>query len=101
MNASHTRADRPDRRPDLEKLQGEWEWDSEEGVKVAAICGGRIRWRVGEADECEQPFRLGPTKSPKWIDLEVRRGGEVYTSLGIYALEGDTLTIRQSGVDRP
>ena len=92
---------RADRRSDLERLQGRWEWTSEEGVKTAVISDNRIRWCVGETDECEQAFGLDPAKNPKAIDLIVNLGSDSYTAIGVYSLEGDTLTIHQSGVDRP
>jgi len=95
---------RDDRRTDLERLQGKWEWTTEDGIKTASITGKRIRWCVGEAGECEQAFAVAPAKNPKEIDFDIVTdlvSSGIFTSMGIYRLEGDTLTIHQSLVDRP
>jgi uncharacterized protein (TIGR03067 family) len=101
---------KPERRTDLEKLQGEWvvaswtdailmEWrgGSVEGWaevscegRTVSVTGDRLKWRTDGAVTRGEVIRLGKGE-PKAIDLtnaESRR-----TRRGIYRLEGDVLTL--------
>jgi uncharacterized protein (TIGR03067 family) len=107
---------------DMEKLQGTWKAVSSEtdGTKLeddilkgytltvskdeftAAIFmdlgGGKVSQSVSKST-----VSLDATKKPKAIDYEYNAGGKKVTSLGIYALEADTLKICTSrpGKERP
>ena len=52
------------------------------------ITGDRITQKAG-GQVLELSYILDPSKTPKWIDLKA----EGRTMLGIYELEGDTLTV--------
>jgi uncharacterized protein (TIGR03067 family) len=101
---------------DGDKLRGDWECSSLEGV------GGKAEGKGSEADrfrlrfegdgyvfegafglmggDAKGKFRLGPEKSPRHFDLESDKG----SMIGIYKLGGDTLTISLNKIgfdDRP
>jgi uncharacterized protein (TIGR03067 family) len=48
-------------------------------------------------------YKLDPSKSPKWIDIPGDTGSEKGVILGLYTLDGDTLTVcfLTTGRDRP
>jgi len=92
---------------DREKLQGTWEW----WTTVTETINGeqkpprkiKVTWAIKE-DKIQEvgkdgflvdewTFKLNQASTPKAIDMSHRRSGT--TSLGIYQLEGDTLTIEQ------
>jgi uncharacterized protein (TIGR03067 family) len=58
--------------------------------------------RQGQAGEGRDTIKIDPTQNPGTLDLTGPAG---YTSLGIYKLEGDTLTlcrtIDRGDIDRP
>ena len=89
-----------------EKLQGNWQLVSiqERGKTRNEAEAGKIRLTVkadkfvlakeGEESPREMTIKLDPAKKPKAIDLvRTRSDGTTRTALGIYKLEGDTLTI--------
>ena len=88
---------------DLDKLQGEWKAEKAQrgGKDVAAsdleklkltFKGDSLTIDVGDARLEKAAIVLNPSKAPATIDLKsVRAGGD--TALGIYKLDGNTLTI--------
>jgi uncharacterized protein (TIGR03067 family) len=92
---------------DFEKIQGTWVLVSGErhGEKFTAettknvkltFAGDALRTYKGD-DASEATFTLHPETNPKGIDLNM--DGSV--GLGIYKLEGTTLTILHGEVDQP
>jgi uncharacterized protein (TIGR03067 family) len=87
----------PEEKPDAEKLAGKWtvvsvtdggkEKPTEDGVLTFGKDKATYKTTNRTAD---LTFKLDPSKKPKWIDLTNEEGE---TSLGIYELDGDTLTI--------
>src|SRR5262245_40492828 len=83
-----------DTRPDLEKMQGEWEWSLQNGqVLKVVFAGRRVTWYAGTKDAIEEDVHLRPDACPKTFDTT--RDG-VGTCPGIYLLRGDVLIIRAS-----
>jgi len=98
----------------LENLQGEWTMVSQEqrGVKVPeevvklfklTVKGDQwILSRQGQAGERKETIKIDPSQNPGILDLTGPAG---FTSLGIYKLEGDTITlcrtIDRGDIDRP
>jgi uncharacterized protein (TIGR03067 family) len=92
---------------DFERLQGTWslisgERNSEKftaevtnNVRLA-FAGNALKTHKGD-DVTEATFTLHPDMNPKSIDLDMDGG----VGLGIYKLEGDTLTILHGEVDQP
>ena len=89
---------------ELAKLQGTWKITAgeSEGTSMpeAFLEGGR--WSLKDntysfelGDQSEQgKFKLDPSKMPATIDLEITAGNDKgKTQVGIYKLEGDTLTV--------
>jgi uncharacterized protein (TIGR03067 family) len=92
-----------DAKKDLQHLQGTWQLESVEDSKKAKLdikkrtlfVGGDIVL-VQEGDKLIQAgtLRLVTSKSPRMIDVVVRKGEHVdNTMLGIYELKGDTLKV--------
>jgi len=92
-----------DARKDLLELQGTWQLTSVEDGKKARIdlkkrtlfVGGDLVL-VQDGDKLVQAgqLRLNPAKSPRCIDVAVRKGEhEDNTMLGIYELDGDKLKV--------
>lgn len=91
----------------LDKLEGTWTIVSVEnkGKKekeamgdIAVFSGNKVTFTIG-GDKDTADFKLDPAKAPKWFDIT----SGAYKSVGIYKLEGDTLTVslNQSGKERP
>jgi uncharacterized protein (TIGR03067 family) len=89
---------------DRKKLQGTWKVVAgNEGGKTltpARVKGTKMvvagdKMTVHEQETTrEMTFKLDPTKEPRAIDMTITEGkGKGEKSLGIYALEGDTLKI--------
>jgi len=111
--------ERPDRRPDLERLQGKWELVRavdhggrvralEPGAFVLVITGQRGRLECDGKEVEKEAFwiTIDPSSTPKKMDLaphsdqvpaEVK---EAITARCIYRIQGNTLTIRM-GFERP
>jgi uncharacterized protein (TIGR03067 family) len=92
-----------DAKKDLQHLQGTWQLESIEDSKKAKLdvkkrtlfVGGDIVL-VQEGERLIQAgtLRLVTSKSPRMIDVTVRKGEHVdNTMLGIYELKGDTLKV--------
>jgi uncharacterized protein (TIGR03067 family) len=103
--------ERPDRRPDLERLQGEWQL-----LRVIDRKGRARTYKAGEIGLriTGQRFLLGldpfritidPTKTPKAMDLaplsDPEGAGYALTAECIYRIQGNVLTIRLGFLDRP
>lgn len=90
--------DKPSVKQELKKLQGKWKIVKEDGgsprkkaTSLVLIKGNTIDF--GDTTEGLE-FRIDPTKSPKWFDIKLKLTKTVVeTSLGIYKLDGDKLTI--------
>ena len=91
------------------------EWDGEKavrggmerpipdgGVKVTFTADGKMIFKEGNKDAEEGTYKVDARKNPPEIDLSPPK--EDGTLLGIYKLDGDTLTIclaDKSSTDRP
>jgi uncharacterized protein (TIGR03067 family) len=86
------------------KLQGTWKIvagnEAGKTLPPARVKGTKMvvagdNMAVYEQDtKRDMTFKLDPTKDPKTINMTITQGkGKGETSLGIYALEGDTLKI--------
>jgi uncharacterized protein (TIGR03067 family) len=102
----------PAPRPDLERIQGNWQVVELES-NGRALPPGNTRM-VFAGDQCRlgspgraglpMTFHLDPTREPPTIDLDYFLGKEKVPGRGIYRLEGDRLTIcycRNRGVASP
>src|SRR5262245_7511159 len=87
----------------INELQGTWivlttatmysKTDEEFNKRIdyhIAVKGDRLTWKSREADEVVR-FKNDPTKVPKTLDLDIRRGKP--NNLCIYCIEGDSLKI--------
>jgi uncharacterized protein (TIGR03067 family) len=78
---------------DLKTIQGEWQLAGVprlmEGDGRAVISGGSLTWCDGQREYQRWAFTLNPS-APRQIDVRI---GRRRPYLGIYRLEGDTLTI--------
>src|SRR5258708_22453680 len=92
-----------DVKKDVEKFQGKWTVVSiEENGKAApadevakfevTIKGDLFTVKIKDEDNKEMTIKLDPAKKPPAIDLVPKNAKET-TVLGIYKLDGDTLTI--------
>jgi hypothetical protein len=93
--APFAKTERPDRRSDLEKIQGEWHCHDFRAV----ITGDRVRWYKGGAYAgLEEGIYLLPTARPKGIDVTVLDPSHKNVGIirrGIYELYDDVLFIRE------
>jgi uncharacterized protein (TIGR03067 family) len=110
-----------DVKKDLEALQGTWKvvlWDKGDGqprqmLELPLIIRGDRMTHVSKVQpSLECTIRIDPTKTPKWIDMEViagaanpkapKRGADrVVVVPGVYAISGNTLRIcLPQGVDQ-
>jgi uncharacterized protein (TIGR03067 family) len=90
--------DKPDVKAEKEKLQGEWKVTSAKkgGQDADKPVGDVVKFDgdkfVVPDGECE--YKLDPSKKPKQIDVSPLTGEEKgKTFLGVYALDGDKLTL--------
>ena len=103
---------------ELDRLQGEWalvsmeqrgEKARDEVLKRMTLTIAGDRWTVTSSDGRGKPtpmtMTVDPSKSPKALDLTARDGDREVVLLGIYKLDGDTLTVRRAtetgDVERP
>ena len=89
--------------PDMKALQGTWQLvDAEsggrpvpkrqiEGVKLV-ISGTQLKLESG-GESSTGTFTIDPAKKPKTIDSTINFDGDRGKTLGIYALDGDTLKL--------
>jgi clostripain len=105
----------PGAKEEMDKLQGEWTMTAMEqrGQKATVrptkltITGNQ--WTVtssaGQGSTRQWTFKVDPSKEPKTIDLTTKVGKSEHVALGIYKLEGDTLTLCRAmatgDVERP
>ena len=93
-----------DTNQDLEMLQGKWTMESQESrgrqtldqaVKQSKLTIQGDQWIVTFPGglKNQMTFKIDPSKDPKTMDLLTKDGGKESVSLGIYKLEGDTLTL--------
>src|SRR5262249_1316708 len=103
-----------DSEKELEKLQGEWTMVSleqrgrktpDENVRLMKLTVKGDQWivsRQGGTGEQRETIKIDPSQNPGTLDMTGPAG---FTSLGIYKLEGDTLTlcrtIERGDIDRP
>jgi clostripain len=89
---------------ELEKLQGEWTMVSREmgGQKTRdevlkqfrlTIAGDEWIVTYQDKENLRITLKIDPTREPKTLDMRPKGGNEEDVSLGIYKLEGDTLTL--------
>ena len=103
-----------DTKEELEKLQGEWTMVSSErkGKKLddkivklykLTITGDQWVVTVGGKQASEATFKIDPSKDPKTMDVTLQAGDQQVLALGIYKLQGDTLTQcrTEPGLERP
>jgi hypothetical protein len=85
---------RPDRKGDLARLQGEWEWEYPNGgVERVTISGDRISWHLETGRvRSTATFRLRHG-TPKAIDMT---WSGVWTLRGIYRRQGGAFVIRSA-----
>jgi uncharacterized protein (TIGR03067 family) len=92
-----------DAKKELDQLQGEWMMSSREtNGKPSTNTNWKLtikgdQWVVrrpdGDVAAVEATIKLDPSKKPKEIDLITKKG----SMIGIYKLEGDTLTFCRPG----
>ena len=88
---------------DMKALQGSWQLVHAEsagkpvpkrqieGVKLV-ISGTRLSFQVG-GERAKGTFTIDPSTQPKTIDSTINFDGDRGKTLGIYALDGDTLKL--------
>jgi len=99
-----------DAKMELEALQGKWASEyirpSPETQSATLTIKGEqwtitAPWVLGNA-AAKTTFKIDPSKNPKTIDLTTKIGDkETSRSLGIYKLEGDTLSVSYATGKRP
>ncbi len=68
------------------------------------ISGEEFTFKKGDEVLYKGKWKFDPSKDPKWIDLEIAEGKKTGTSLGIYALDKDSLKLclgPTDAADRP
>jgi uncharacterized protein (TIGR03067 family) len=104
-----------DKKDDKTTLQGTWAYESMEwdGKKIAVdqinqttitFDGDKFTVKVGDKVTMTGTYKFDPAKSPKTVDATLTEGqGKGNTPLGIYKIDGDTITacIKLTGRERP
>jgi uncharacterized protein (TIGR03067 family) len=75
---------------ELQKLQGEWVFKGVESTMTYTIKGNEYTFTRPDGKISKVAFKIDATKDPKTFDRTAESGN---VRLGIYKIEGDTLTI--------
>ena len=90
-----------DAKKDVDQLQGEWTGVS---LEMRGKATDNTEWKLyvrgdewtvteGGSGQLVATVKIDPSKKPKAMDLTYKMGGKERSSLAIYKLDGDTLTL--------
>jgi len=85
-----------DKKSDKDKVQGSWSGTKDGKSIKMAFKGDQVTVTFDDKETFKGTYKLDATKKPKAIDIAVKEGPKKEyvgkTSLGIYKLEGNSLT---------